>query len=83
MNYHLIINYKIKIFINIIMKHLDITNDNALQSNINLENGNWLAWYHADWCGHCIRMKDEWEKLINNNPNFNTVKANTKTNTFY
>ena len=20
-----------------------------------------VIWYYADWCGHCTRMKDEWE----------------------
>ena len=30
--------------------------------------GNVLIWFYATWCGHCIDMEGEWEKLSNNSP---------------
>lgn len=27
-----------------------------------------LIWFYATWCGHCIDMEGEWEKLSNNSP---------------
>lgn len=35
----------------------------------------WFVWYYADWCGHCQMMKDEWEKLVQSNPNVNLAKV--------
>lgn len=34
-----------------------------------------FVWYYADWCGHCQMMKDEWEKLVQSNPNVNLAKV--------
>ena len=28
---------------------------------------NWLVKYSAEWCGHCVGMQNEWDKLYNNN----------------
>ena len=51
-------------------------NEKSLESEIKnyekiSQKGKWLIRYHADWCGHCINMKDEWKKLENNNLDFN------------
>jgi len=27
-----------------------------------------LIWFYATWCGHCVDMESEWEKLSNNSP---------------
>ena len=27
-----------------------------------------LIWFYATWCGHCVDMEGEWEKLSNNSP---------------
>jgi thiol-disulfide isomerase/thioredoxin len=35
----------------------------------------WFVWYYADWCGHCQMMKEEWEKLVQSNPNVNLAKV--------
>lgn len=29
-----------------------------------------MLWFHADWCGHCRNMKDEWMKAANNGKRF-------------
>ena len=31
--------------------------------NNNTKKGVWLVWFYADWCGHCVNMKPEWEQL--------------------
>ena len=33
----------------------------------NDKNTNWLVKYSAEWCGHCVGMQNEWDKLYNNN----------------
>ena len=30
-----------------------------------INNGLSVVRYHSNYCGHCIAMKEEWEKLIN------------------
>lgn len=29
-----------------------------------MNTGYWLNRYHAEWCGHCIQMSDEWKNFI-------------------
>ena len=31
--------------------------------------GYWLNRYHADWCGHCINMTEEWNNFTNQSSN--------------
>jgi len=33
----------------------------------NEKHTNWLVKYSAEWCGHCVGMQNEWDKLYNNN----------------
>ena len=35
-----------------------------------------MIWYHAEWCGHCQHMADEWEQFTNHckSKNMNTAK---------
>jgi thiol-disulfide isomerase/thioredoxin len=35
-----------------------------------------MIWYHANWCGHCINMADEWEEFNKHceSKNMNTAK---------
>ena len=60
------------------MTHYDCRSDK--QGDLNKYNntyndGNWLVWYHADWCGHCKNMAENWENLKNNlGNNVNTAK---------
>ena len=44
------------------MKVLNIDANNSNHKH-NLNKGNWIIWLHADWCGHCVAMKDEWSKM--------------------
>ena len=39
-------------------------------SNLNSEKqkGLVLIWFYATWCGHCVNMESEWEKLQQNHP---------------
>ena len=39
-------------------------------SNLNSEKkkGLILIWFYATWCGHCVNMEPEWEKLQENHP---------------
>ena len=60
------------------MPHLDCRSDNndLDKFNNNNKNGTWLVWYHADWCGHCKRMAENWDDLKNNLGNkHNTAKV--------
>ena len=60
------------------MTHLDCRENeqNDLSKfNDNHKDGNWLVWYHADWCGHCKNMAKNWEQLTNKLGNkMNTAK---------
>ena len=29
-----------------------------------MNTGYWLSRYHAEWCGHCIQMSDEWKNFL-------------------
>ena len=46
------------------------TNSLPEMSNLNQEKqkGLFLIWFYATWCGHCINMESEWEKLQANHP---------------
>lgn len=35
-----------------------------------------MIWYHAEWCGHCRNMEDEWEEFNKHcqSKNMNTAK---------
>ena len=47
--------------------------------NNKIKKGPWLVWFYADWCGHCVHMKPEWEKLENeckNNKMTNVARVN-------
>ena len=35
-----------------------------------------MIWYHAEWCGHCQHMADEWEQFNKHcqSKNMNTAK---------
>jgi len=61
------------------MPHLDCRSDNQNdldKFNNSNKSGNWLVWYHADWCGHCKRMVDQWNNLKNNlGKNVHTAKV--------
>ena len=42
-----------------------VVDSNNINSYLKQKNkGNWLVWYYADWCGHCHRMMNEWEDLV-------------------
>ena len=52
---------------------------NLNKFNNNIKSGPWLVWFYADWCGHCVNMKPEWEKLENKckgNNNLNIARVN-------
>ena len=54
--------------------NLNVNNDTDLKKLLkNISKGNWLIWYYADWCGHCIKMKKVWE-------DFTKKCKNTKNN---
>merc|ERR1711934_147310 len=41
----------------------DMSNLNSVK-----QKGLVLIWFYATWCGHCVSMEPEWEKLQNNHP---------------
>ena len=45
-------------------KHLDKFNAAAKQAHDNPETHGLLVKIYADWCGHCVNMKADWERLI-------------------
>ena len=63
------------------MPFLSVNNNSeANVFNNNTKKGVWLVWYYADWCGHCVNMKPEWEKLeksCESNNNLNIAKVNS------
>ena len=62
--------------------HLIVDNQNEVNNfNNKTKKGVWLVWFYADWCGHCVNMKPEWEKLEsqckkNNKLNIARVNSN-------
>lgn len=57
------------------MHHLDINKDNLKSKNMScVKKGPWMVWFHADWCGHCRNMDDEWHRMTKINNEFNTLK---------
>ena len=57
---------------------LEVIDSNALDKfNTSCNNGVWLVWYYADWCGHCKTMEPEWDSLKENNVHsVNLAKVN-------
>lgn len=46
-----------------------------------MKKGDWVVNYHADYCGHCQRMKPEWERFVNKmkkNRNINIADIESK-----
>lgn len=41
----------------------------GFSSNNDNENGSKLVLFHADWCGHCKKMKPDWDKVKSEFPN--------------
>lgn len=33
-----------------------------------MRDGTWIVLYYADWCGHCVHMKPEWNKFKSSCP---------------
>lgn len=46
------------------------TNSSDGMNNLNnhRKTGLVLIWFYATWCGHCVNMESDWEKLSNNHP---------------
>jgi thiol-disulfide isomerase/thioredoxin len=50
------------------MSCLEVTNDSALKKfNSNIDNGVWLVWFYAGWCGHCKQMIQPWNTFADVN----------------
>ena len=50
------------------MSCLDVSNDaNLKKFNNDHKKGVWFVWFHAEWCGHCRDMHNDWEELSHNN----------------
>ena len=57
-----------------------ISKDDAVNFSNQLNDGNWMVFYYADWCGHCQTMKPEWETVANklsNSNNLNIAEVNS------
>lgn len=52
------INYCIKFFSNNFKETFTSSNDDL---DYHLNNGKKLAWFYADWCGHCKKMENDWD----------------------
>ena len=40
------------------------SNDNLGDYLKHKNKGNWIVWYHADWCGHCHQMASDWDNFV-------------------
>jgi thioredoxin-like negative regulator of GroEL len=61
------------------MRHLEINKNNIKNKNISgVNKGPWMVWFHADWCGHCRNMDNEWDTMTKTNNNFNTLKLESE-----
>ncbi len=49
------------------MNNLEEFNKSIIGATKALTNPNptdkFLIWYHASWCGHCVRMREEWDAM--------------------
>ena len=45
--------------------HLKVVSpEDAVNLSKQLNDGDWMVLYYADWCGHCKNMKPEWQKVV-------------------
>lgn len=47
------------------VQHITFTPGTTLKQLNNINNGKWLALFHADWCGHCHNLMPIWKTLQN------------------
>jgi len=65
-------------------KHIvDVNNKKTLKNFLKMKSQNkpLMIWYHADWCGHCRNMDNEWDRFVtqrkkNNSVNLAKIESN-------
>jgi thioredoxin-like negative regulator of GroEL len=45
------------------MKVSVLNEETAKDLSKQLQKGDWIVLYYAEWCGHCQHMKPEWDKF--------------------
>ena len=41
-----------------------VSNEDALNLDKHIKDGDWMVLYYAEWCGHCNAMKPEWQQVV-------------------